>query len=76
MQPNQELIDAIFRDKVLWARRMSLDQKFIAGPELFAMACRITKDGIRNQHPGADEQRVQEIMLQRLALGRRLRETR
>jgi hypothetical protein len=76
VQPTQELIDAIFRDKVLSARKMSLDQKFIAGPELFAMACRIMKDGIRNQHPDADEQRVHEIMLERLALGRRLREPR
>ena len=76
MQPRLELIDAIFKDKVLQARNMTLDRKFIAGPELFAMACRITKAGIRHQHPDADEQRVHEILLQRLALGRRLREMR
>ncbi len=76
MKPTKELIDAIFRDKVLWARQMSPEQKFLAGPELFEMACRITKAGIRRDNPDADEQRVDEIMLQRLALGRRLRESR
>jgi hypothetical protein len=76
MKPTKELIDAIFCDKVRWVRQMSPDQKFLASPELFEMACRIMKDGIRNQLPDADEQRVQEVMLQRFALGRRLRERR
>jgi hypothetical protein len=74
MKPTLELIDAIFRDKVLRARQMSLERKFIAGPELFALACRIMKDGIRHQFPDADEQRIREMMKERLVLGRKLRE--
>ena len=33
-------------------------------------------DGIRNQYPDADEQRVREILAQRIALQRRLEELR
>jgi hypothetical protein len=58
------------------ARRTPLEQKFLAGSQLFALSCRIVMDGIRHQNPDADEQRVYEILLQRLTLLRRLRETR
>jgi hypothetical protein len=40
------------------------------------MACRITAAGIRDQHPEADEQQVQAILKQRIALARRLEESR
>jgi len=76
LQPTKEVIDAIFREKVRWARRMSLEEKFLAGPELFAMACQVTRAGIRHQHPDADEDQVHKILRERLALGRRLREAR
>ena len=72
MEPTQELIDALFRDKVLAARQMSPDHKFLAGPRLFARSCRIMKDGIRAEHPDADEARVDQILRERLALLRRL----
>ncbi len=49
MEPTQELIDALFRDKVLAARQMSPDDKLLAGPRLFARSCRIMKDGIRRR---------------------------
>jgi hypothetical protein len=70
--PIKELADAIYRERVLRARRMSPEQKFLAGAELFEMACQITLAGIRHQNPNADEHRVQEIFHQRLALARRL----
>jgi len=76
MEPTPELVDAIYRDKVLQARKTPLEQKFLAGAELFESACRITVAGIRNQNPDADERQVQEILLQRLALRRRLQEVR
>jgi hypothetical protein len=40
------------------------------------LCCRIVADGIRHQHPEADEQRVQEILAERIALQRRLEEHR
>jgi hypothetical protein len=76
MEPTPDLIDAIYRGRVLDARRSPLDWKFLAGAQLFDRTCRIMADGIRNENPGADEARVQELLLQRLALLQRLRERR
>jgi hypothetical protein len=76
MEPTQELIDAIYREKVLRARETPPEEKLLDGLRLFDFACRITADGIRNQYPEADEQRVREILAQRLDLQRRLEETR
>ncbi|HWG42299.1 MAG TPA: hypothetical protein VN688_05885 [Gemmataceae bacterium] len=76
MEPTQELIDSIYRDKILRARRTSPEEKLLAGPRLFARACRLMADGIRNEFPDADEPQVQEILRARLALSRRLEESR
>jgi hypothetical protein len=74
MGPTEELIDEIYRERVCRARRTAVEDKFLAGPQLFAAACRRMADGIRNENPGVDEQRVQELLAQRLALLQRLRE--
>ena len=76
MEPTQELIDALLRERVLRARWTPPEQKLLDGPRLFDMACRIMKDGIRDQYPDADETRVEEILRERLALARRLEERR
>ena len=74
MEPTQELIDALYRERVLRARATPPDQKLLDSLRLFDFACRITADGIRNQYPDADEQHVREILAQRIALQRRLEE--
>ena len=76
MKPTPELIDAIYREKVVRARGRPVSEKLLDGPRLFAMAVEWTKAGIRAQHPGADEERVLEILRQRLVLKRRLEEVR
>lgn len=75
MEPTRELIDAIYRDRVERARRASLEEKFLAGLQLFERSCQIMADGIRNEFPDADEKRVQEILRERLSLLRRLSQT-
>ncbi len=72
MGPTQELIDDIFRQRVLRARQESPEEKLLDGPRLFDWCCSILADGIRDQFPDADEQRVQEILAARIALMRRL----
>jgi hypothetical protein len=72
MGPTQELIDDIYRERVLRARRTPIEQKLMAGADLFEYACRATCDGIRHQNPGIDEATVQRILRDRLALARRL----
>jgi hypothetical protein len=73
MEPTRELIDAIYRDRVLRARRTPEAQKLLAGAELFEGACRRMADGLRDENPGADEAEIQELLHRRLALLRRLR---
>jgi hypothetical protein len=72
VQPTKELIDALYRDEVLRARRMSPEDKLMAGARLFDYACQIAAAGIRHQFAGIDEQRVHEILRQRLAWQRKL----
>lgn len=73
MQPDQKLIDEIYRQKLRAARAMSPEDKLLAGPRLFERSLRIMADGIRSEYPDANEDRVQEILQERLALLRRLR---
>ncbi len=73
MEPTQELIDQLYRERVLRARQMPREEKFLLGAELFEQACRLMADGIRNQFPEADEEQVQVILAQRLRLLRSLR---
>jgi hypothetical protein len=73
MQPTAELIDAIYREKVLRARRVPIEQKFRAGAELFEMVCRRMADGLRSENPGADEARIGQLLGERLDRLRRLR---
>lgn len=72
MQPTQELIDSIYREKVLRARETPPEIKFFAGPQLFRYACEITKSGIRQQHPDFDEAAVLRELERRLEIRRRL----
>jgi hypothetical protein len=72
MEPTKELADQIYRGKVERARRMSLEQKFLAGPQLFDRVRGMMAAGIRADFPDADEQRVRQIVAERLALARRL----
>ncbi|HEX7447692.1 MAG TPA: hypothetical protein VF306_09115 [Pirellulales bacterium] len=73
MQPDQKLIHDIYWQKVKAARAMSPEDKLLAGPRLFERSLRIMADGIRSEYPDANEDRVQEILQERLALLRRLR---
>jgi hypothetical protein len=72
MEAIKELADDIYRDRVRRARQVPMGQKILDGPQLFDMACRLMKDGIRHQFPDADERRVEDILRQRLAILRRL----
>lgn len=70
--PIRNLVRDIYRERVLCARRIPPTEKLLDGPRLFEAACRVTRDGIWNQHPDADEHQVAEILARRLALRERL----
>lgn len=72
MKPTPELIDSLYRDRVLRARATPPEDKLMDGARLFDWACSITIAGIREQFPDANETRVLQILRDRLALRRRL----
>ncbi len=74
MEPTPELIKRLYQDKVDAARRMTFEQKFMAGAELFDFACSVTLSGIRGQNPTFTEEQVQAELRRRIEIGRRIQE--
>src|SRR5438105_5189494 len=72
MEPTPELIDQLYREELEEARRMSGEQKPLAGGELFELASQITLAGIRAENPGLSEEELLEKFRERLRLARRL----
>ncbi len=72
MQPTQELVDSIYREKVLRARRRAPEAKLMDGAELYEYACEIARTGIRAQFPDADEEEVERQLRRRHRIGDRL----
>ena len=73
MEPTQELLDAIYRDRVLRARQVPPGNKLLAGGELFEQVCDRMRDGLRYENPGVGEETIEELLGRRLDLLRRLR---
>ncbi|MCH7814411.1 MAG: hypothetical protein IID40_10375 [Planctomycetes bacterium] len=67
--------DDLFLERVRRARRQSPDEKIRAGLELFDLVCALMTAGIRSEFPDADEKRVNELLVERLALARPLENT-
>ena len=63
------LIDELYKEEVLEARRMSPEEKFLLGEQLFNFACEVTLSGIRNENPNASEAECERILEERLKLG-------
>ena len=68
----QPLIDELYREEVLEARRMSPEDKFLQGEELFDYACSITLAGIRHQNPEFSDDECRRELERRLDLQDRL----
>ena len=74
MSDIKPLADAIFRERVERARRMTPGQKIALGFTLFEQSCGLMRSGIHMQFPDADETEVQRIFRQRLDTLRRIHE--
>jgi hypothetical protein len=70
--PFAPLIDQLYREEVEDARKMSGEEKLLAGQQLFEYACEITLAGIRHQNPGISEEQCRVILRERLAWRRRM----
>ena len=73
MQPTQELVDELYRERVLWARAIPPEEKLLAGARLFEDVCERMAAGLRDENPEVDEATIQELLRRRLELLRRLR---
>lgn len=58
---------AIWLAKVRQARAMSAQERFLAGPRLFAGVCDRMKEGLRDDHPGISEAEIHQLLLARFA---------
>jgi hypothetical protein len=74
MEPTQEFIDAMYREKVTRARAQKPEDKVFTGAELFEEVCNRIRIGIRNDRPNADADEVERIMKARFERLRRVRE--
>jgi hypothetical protein len=68
----QPLIDELYREEVLDARSMPMEEKLLLGERLFRWACEVTLAGIRNQNPGASEEECQRVLVERIELGKKM----
>lgn len=68
MGPTRELIDDIYRERVRRARRRDPAEKVRDGPQLFDMACELSRAGIRSRFPEANEAEVEKLLRRRLAI--------
>jgi hypothetical protein len=68
----QPLADALYRERVLRARRTPPEQRMLDGARLFDLGCTVTLAGIRTQHPDWTEHEIARELRRRLALARRL----
>ena len=68
----EPLIESLYREEVMEARKMSPEDKLILGERLFRWACAITLEGIRLQNPDASDEECQRLLRERIELGRKL----
>jgi len=72
----QPLADALYRERVLRARRTPPEERILDGPRLFDYACTITLAGLRTENPNATEAELRETLRQRLVLAEKLEQAR
>ena len=73
-QETKQLIDEIYIDKVLSARRRTPGEKMLDGPRLFATGCMMMRNGIRWQFPEFTKEQVEAELARRLRIRRRIDE--
>lgn len=66
MEPTPELAAQLDKDRREAAEAMTPEQRILAGPDLFDMCVIMMRAGIRHQHPDANDDEVERILLERL----------
>jgi len=68
----QPLADAIYRERVLRARRTPPEERIVQGPLMFDYACKVLMAGLHSENRNATENELRHLLRQRLALVREL----
>lgn len=68
----KRLMDSIFIEKVLRARRTPIDERVLTGARLFDLNCDLARSGIRSQFPEFDREQVEKELRRRLLIARRI----
>ena len=74
MEPNKALIDQLYEEEIALARATPPGVKLLLGPQLFDEVLNRMEAGIRSQYPGSSDERVKQILLDRLKIARQLEE--
>jgi hypothetical protein len=74
VNPSQDLVDQLYRQQILLARRIPPEEKLLDGLRLFERSCGLMADGIRAELPEADGQQVREILIRRISRLRQIDE--
>lgn len=61
VEPSHELVDAVYRDKVLQARRMSPEERILEGVRMFDEACADIRRSIRSHFSAATDEDVEAL---------------
>jgi hypothetical protein len=72
MTPRQLSADDLFQEEVMSAEGMTPEERILAGPRLFEMACHAVLAGLRLEFPDASSSQLHELLSQRLQLMRDL----
>lgn len=72
----RDAFNDIIRSRVKQALRVAPAERLLAGLEHSDLSMKVVEDGIRHQYPEADDATVGQLLMERIALMRRLEERR
>jgi hypothetical protein len=61
---------AAFNEQIEHYRRLTGEQRLGIALDLHELACDVAREGVRHQHPGADEPEVERLLRERLEFAR------
>ena len=74
MNPHQPLMDQLYREEILHARKQTPQQRLRATFEITDFSLGIMRGGVRHQFPGASEEELLQLGRKRLAIIRRVQD--
>lgn len=74
MEPTRGLIEMLDAEEIDRAREQLPGDKLLAGPQLFDRVCMFMEAGIRHDFPDADQDRIERLLEERLAVAAALEE--